>query len=136
GSSGLWDYFWRGLTTNYVDFSGRARRKEFWGFCLFWTIGLAVIVGVGLSVDLGSGIEQGDDLPIVMICLVVLYILLTFLPWVALLVRRLHDLGLTGWLAILCFLPYIGWLATLVFGLIPTQAGDNKWGPMPVGVRF
>lgn len=135
-STGLWDYFWRDLTTNYVNFSGRARRKEFWGFCLFWTIGLAVIVGVGLSVDLGSGIEQGDDLPIVMIGLVVLYILLTFLPWVALLVRRLHDLGLTGWLAVLCFLPYVGWLATLVFALIPTQAGDNKWGPVPVGVRF
>lgn len=135
-STGLWSYFWRGLTTNYVNFSGRARRKEFWGFCLFWTIGLAVIVSVGLSVDLGSGIEQGDDLPIVMIGLVLLYILLTFLPWVALIVRRLHDLGLTGWLAILCFVPYVGGLATLVFALIPTQAGDNKWGPVPAGVRF
>ncbi|RWF74290.1 MAG: DUF805 domain-containing protein, partial [Mesorhizobium sp.] len=30
----------------------------------------------------------------------------------------------------------VGWLATLVFGLIPTQAGDNKWGPVPGGVRF
>ena len=134
--SGLWSYFLRGLTTNYVNFSGRARRKEFWGFCLFWAIGLAAIVGVSLFVDLGSGIEQGDDLPIVMICVVVLYILLTFLPWIALIVRRLHDFGLTGWLVILCFLPYVGGLATLVFALIPTQAGDNKWGPVPAGVRF
>jgi len=132
--TGLWSYFWRGLTTNYVNFSGRARRKEFWGFCLFWTIGLAVVIGVGLSVDLSRGdVEGGGDAPIVMLCLIGLFFLLTFLPWVALIVRRLHDLGLTGWLAILCFLPYVGGLATLVFALIPTQAGGNKWGPVPPG---
>ncbi|MDX8446279.1 DUF805 domain-containing protein [Mesorhizobium captivum] len=136
-STGLWSYFWRGLTTNYVNFSGRARRKEFWGFCLFWTIGLVVAIGVGLSVDLSrSDVGGGGDEPIVMFGLFGLYVLLTILPWIALIVRRLHDLGLTGWLAILCFLPYVGGLATLVFALIPTQAGDNKWGPVPVGVRF
>ncbi|WP_192384132.1 DUF805 domain-containing protein [Mesorhizobium silamurunense] len=136
-STGLWSYFWRGLTTNYVNFSGRARRKEFWGFCLFWTIGLIVAIGVGLSVDLSRGdIDGGGDEPIVMLGLLGLYILLTILPWIALIVRRLHDLGLTGWLAILCFVPYLGGLATLVFALIPTQASDNKWGPVPAGVRF
>ncbi|RUV86761.1 DUF805 domain-containing protein [Mesorhizobium sp. M1A.F.Ca.IN.022.07.1.1] len=136
-STGLWSYFWRGVATNYVNFSGRARRKELWGFCLFWTIGLVVAIGVGFSADLSRGnVEGGGDEPVVMFGLLGLYVLLTFLPWVALVVRRLHDLGLTGWLAILCFVPYVGWLATLVFGLIPTQAGDNKWGPVPSGVRF
>ncbi|MDG4885646.1 DUF805 domain-containing protein [Mesorhizobium sp. WSM4884] len=136
-STSIWSYFWRGLTTNYINVSGRARRKEFWGFCLFWTIGLAVAIGVGLSVDLSRGdVEGGGDTPIVMLGLFGLYVLLTFLPWVALIVRRLHDLGLTGWLAILCFVPYVGGLATLVFALIPTQAADNKWGPVPAGVRF
>ncbi|RWA58050.1 DUF805 domain-containing protein [Mesorhizobium sp.] len=136
-STDLWSYFWRGLTTNYVNFSGRARRKEFWGFCLFWMIGLVVVIGAGLSVDLSRGdVEGGGDVPVVMLGLIVLFFLLTFLPWVALIVRRLHDLGLTGWLAILCFLPYVGGLAALVFGLIPTQAGDNKWGPVPAGVRI
>ncbi|TKB06561.1 MAG: DUF805 domain-containing protein [Mesorhizobium sp.] len=134
-STGLWSYFWRGLTTNYVNFSSRARRKEFWGFCLFWTIGLVVAIGVGLTVDLSRG-EGGADEPIVMLGLFGLYVLLTFLPWISLIVRRLHDLGLTGWLVILCLLPYVGGLATLVFALIPTQAGDNKWGPVPAGVRL
>ena len=84
--------------------------------------------------DLSRGdVEGGGDAPIVMLCLIGLFFLLTFLPWVALIVRRLHDLGLTGWLAILCFLPYVGGLATLVFALIPTQAGGNKWGPVPPG---
>ncbi|TGT41858.1 DUF805 domain-containing protein, partial [Mesorhizobium sp. M8A.F.Ca.ET.167.01.1.1] len=91
-STGLWSYFWRGLTTNYVNFSGRARRKEFWGFCLFWMIGLVVAIGVGLSVDLSRGdVEGGGDVPVVMFGLIVLFFLLTFLPWVALIVRRLHD---------------------------------------------
>ncbi|CDX26012.1 conserved membrane hypothetical protein [Mesorhizobium sp. ORS 3324] len=135
-STSLWSYFQRGLTANYVNFSGRARRKEFWGFCLFWAIGLAVVIGVGVSVDLSrDDFEGGGDVPIVMLGLFALYVLATFLPWVALIVRRLHDLGLTGWLAILCFLPYVGGLATLVFALIPSQFGDNKWGPMPAGVR-
>ena len=136
-STGLWSYFWRGLTANYVNFAGRARRKEFWSFCLFWAIGLAVLVTIGLSFDLSSDdFEGGGYLPVVTFSLLGIYAVLTILPWIALLVRRLHDIGLTGWLAILCFLPYIGALATLVFGLIPTQIGENKYGPMPAGVRI
>lgn len=136
-TTGLWSYFWRALTANYLNFAGRARRKEFWSFCLFWAIGFAVLVTIGLFFDLeGDDFERGGDLPIVMVGLVGLYVLLTILPWIALLVRRLHDVGLTGWLAILYFVPYIGWLVMLVFGLIPSQVGENRYGPAPVGVRF
>lgn len=135
-STGLLRYFWRCLTTNYVNFTGRARRKEFWSYSLFWAIGLAILLVIGLFFDLsGEEFETGGELPIVMLGLLGIYAVLTILPWIALLVRRLHDVGLTGWLAILCFLPYVGVLSMLVFGLIPTQAGDNKYGPMPAGVR-
>lgn len=133
-STGLWSYFQRGMTRDYLNFSGRARRKEFWGFCLFWTIGFLLLLGIGLSADFSRGdFEGGGGEPLLTFGLVGLFFLLTALPWIALLVRRLHDLGLTGWLAIICFLPYIGWIATLVFGLLPTQAVDNKWGPVPFG---
>ncbi|TPN83837.1 DUF805 domain-containing protein [Mesorhizobium sp. CU3] len=136
-TTGLWSYFWRALTVNYVNFNSRARRKEFWSFCLFWAIGFAVLVTIGLFFDLsGDDFERGGELPIVMFGLVAIYVLLTILPWVALLVRRLHDVGLTGWLAILYFVPYIGWLMMVVFGLIPSQAGENKHGPVPTGIRF
>ncbi|TGP45526.1 DUF805 domain-containing protein [bacterium M00.F.Ca.ET.230.01.1.1] len=136
-STGLWSYFWRGLTANYLNVTGRARRKEFWSFCLFWPIGLAVLVAIGVSFDLSTDdFEGGSGLPIVTLSLVGLYAVLTILPWISLLVRRLHDVGLTGWLAILCFLPYVGLLAILVFGLIPSQVGDNKYGPVPAGIKF
>ena len=61
--------------------------------------------------------------------------LATFLPWLGLIVRRLHDIGLTGWLVLLIFVPTFGTLAIIVFGLIPTQGHENQWGPVPQGVR-
>lgn len=132
--TGLWGYFWRALREDCLNFSGRARRKEFWGFCLFWTIGFIVLAVAGLVVDLGVSDLASNGEPFVMLSLVVLFTVLTILPWIALLARRLHDIGMTGWLAILCFIPSLGWLVTVVFGLIPTQAGANRWGPAPAGV--
>ncbi|RUV30754.1 MULTISPECIES: DUF805 domain-containing protein [unclassified Mesorhizobium] len=133
-ATGLWDYFWRGLTENYFNFAGRARRKEYWGFCLFWTIALVVVVGAGLFIDDTMGDPDGSELPVVTVGLCGIFLLATALPWIGLNVRRLHDIGLTGWLFLVVFLPTIGWLIILVFALIPTQARENQWGPVPTGV--
>ncbi|CCV10571.1 DUF805 domain-containing protein [Mesorhizobium sp. STM 4661] len=136
-ATGLWDYFWRGLTENYFNFAGRARRKEFWGYSLFWTIALIVTIAIGLFADTAMGnLDAGQDLPAMTVGLTGLFFLATFLPWLGLMVRRLHDIGITGWLALLFFIPSVGGLATLVFALIPTQARENQWGPVPVGVRI
>jgi uncharacterized membrane protein YhaH (DUF805 family)/cold shock CspA family protein len=136
-ATGLWSYFWRGLTQNYVNLAGRARRKEFWGYCLFWTIALVVVIGIGLFADAAMGNFGGDqEMPMMTVGLCGLFFLVTFLPWLGLVVRRLHDVGLTGWLAVLCFIPSVGSLATLVFALIPTQGSENQWGPVPAGVRI
>ena len=64
------------------------------------------------------------------------FVLLTILPSIALTVRRLHDIGLSGWLVLLCYVPAVGELAILVFGLMPSQVGENPWGAVPVGVRI
>jgi uncharacterized membrane protein YhaH (DUF805 family)/cold shock CspA family protein len=136
-STGLWDYFWRAVTQNYFNFADRARRKEFWGFCLFWTISIIVVVAIGLAADAAIGdLEPGQEMPAMTVGLSGLFILATIPPWIGLIVRRLHDIGLTGWLAILCFIPTVGGLATLVFALIPTQGRENQWGPVPDGVRI
>lgn len=90
--------FWR----NYVGFSGRATRAEYWWAVLFITI-VAIplaIVDVVLFEDLVFEVGVGLFLILFMISL--------FLPYLSLLVRRFHDVGMSGWLVILAHIPYVG----------------------------
>lgn len=65
-----------------------------------------------------------------------LFLLLTVLPWFALMVRRLHDIGVSGWFVLLYFVPGFNTLGVLALGLIPSKVGENPWGPVPAGVRI
>ena len=131
----LWGYFWRGVTQNYFNFAGRARRKEYWGYCLFWTVCLLIIGGIGLFTDMDMGGFDSDISGAVTVGLCGTFLLATLLPSLGMIVRRLHDIGLSGWLCLLILIPTIGSLIILVFALIPTQARENQWGPVPAGVR-
>lgn len=137
-SAGLWDYFRAGVTANYANFRGRARRKEYWGFALFYTLGMIVLVAAGLAVDAGAGnLDYSADIPIpVTIVLVLLAMLAGMVPWIAISVRRFHDIGLSGWFYLgMCliglFLTGSIILLAIVLGLIPSQGRDNKWGVVP-----
>ncbi|MFA6154893.1 DUF805 domain-containing protein [Mesorhizobium sp.] len=132
----LWSYFWRGLTRNYFNFAGRARRKEYWGYCLFWLVSLLIIFGIGIFTDGEMGNLDSDVSAAVTVGLCGTFLLATLLPGLGMTVRRLHDIGLSGWLCLLILIPSIGSLIILVFALIPTQARENKWGPVPAGVRI
>jgi uncharacterized membrane protein YhaH (DUF805 family) len=55
-------------------------------------------------------------------------------PMVSVASRRAHDIGQSGWLAALTLIPYLGFIATLVFVFIPGQQGENKYGPDPKAV--
>ncbi len=88
---------------NYVGFSGRTRRKEYWMFTLINAIVGAIINVIQLILGL--------ELPY----LSMLYLLATFLPVLALAIRRLHDTDRSGAWALLFFVPFIGWLVLLVF---------------------
>lgn len=107
---------------NYVNFKDRARRKEFWMFYL-----IDLLIFVGLSV-----IEFAADLPAI---LSVLYSLATFLPLLAVTVRRLHDIGKTGWWVFIGFIPIIGPIVLLVFNCLDSVA-DNQYGPNPKSVEM
>lgn len=103
---------------NYAVFSGRASRKEYWMFMLinfFIAISLAVIDAM-----LGT---YG--------AIYVLYTLAVFIPGLAVLVRRLHDTGRSGWWFWLSVIPIIGAIVLLVFLIIPSQPGENQYGPVP-----
>jgi uncharacterized membrane protein YhaH (DUF805 family)/cold shock CspA family protein len=136
GSMGLWSYFWQGLTRNYFNFAGRARRKEFWAYCLFWVVSLLVIFGIGIFTDVEMGNLDSDVSAAVTVGLCGTFVLGTLLPGLGMTVRRLHDIGLSGWLCLLILIPSFGSLIILIFALVPTQARENKWGPVPAGVRI
>lgn len=134
-STGLWGYFRRGLTASYANFRDRARRKEYWGFYLFWAISVVVLSAIGFGIDGSFGnLDAGLEEPVAGLALPGLFVLATLLPCIAMTVRRIHDLGLSGWFCLLILLPYVGGLITLVFSLLPSQKHENKWGPVPAGV--
>lgn len=133
-STGLWSYFWQSITTNYVNFRGRARRKEYWAFVLFMILGGMALGGVIGIVAAVSGQER-DSLPMMTIVLVGIFCVAMILPSIAVTVRRIHDLGLSGWFYLLILIPYVGGIILFVFTLLPSQKHDNKWGPVPAGVR-
>lgn len=134
-STGLWGYFVGGLTTNYARFGGRARRKECWGFYLFWLVAVALLALAGTVVDtLIGNMDMDPPRMIATMVLPGLFVLATIVPGVAVTVRRIHDLGLSGWLYLLILVPSVGGLIIFVFALIPSQKHENKWGPVPDGI--
>ncbi len=141
-STGLWSYFWRAITRNYVNFRGRARRKEFWGYFLFYWLGLVVLSAIAVAVDFGLGnFDSSSEWPFVSVGTVVVVQFATFLPSIAMMVRRLHDIGLSGWFVLFPIVlsvvfSVVGAVITVVFGLVPTQKHENKWGPVPAGIRL
>jgi len=113
---------------NPTDFSGRARRKEYWMYTLFNTI-FAIIAAVadnvlGLTFEV-EGINVGYGY------IYLLYGLLVFIPELAVSVRRLHDVGKSGWYLLLAFIPIIGAIWLLVLFVTDSEPGSNKWGENP-----
>lgn len=135
--TGLWHYFWQCLTANYVNFRGRARRKEYWAFVLFGSIAFVALFCLGLLLDLTAGnVNWNNSQMIFTWALPVLWLLATILPGIAVTVRRQHDIGISGWFYLLVLVPSVGGLIILVFTLISSQKHDNKWGPVPDGILW
>ena len=112
----------------YAAFNGRARRSEYWYFLLFNVIFL--FVAMFLDNILGTTFQMGSQ-PFPYGYVYVLYSLAVFLPGLAVLVRRLHDVGKSGWWVFMALLPIVGaiWLLVLLF--TDSVPGENKYGPNP-----
>ena len=123
---GVWTYFIRSITKNYFRFTGRARRQEYWGYTLFNV--LTYVVAFMLDVILSVILSGGDDFAP---WLTLLWFLYQIIPSIAVTVRRLHDQDLSGWLYLITFVPYIGWLVIFVFMLIDSRPESNVHGPSP-----
>jgi uncharacterized membrane protein YhaH (DUF805 family) len=109
----------------YAVFSGRARRSEYWYFTLFSCLIVFALAAAGLYIARLTG-----GPPRVAEYLADFFLLLIFLPSLAVSVRRLHDIGMSGWWVLLNFVP-LGGLVLLVFFCQDSQSGDNSYGPNP-----
>lgn len=112
----------------YAVFSGRARRKEYWFFALFNLI--FAIVAMFLDQAFGT-VFTIQGVPIMYGFIYVAYALFTFLPGLAVTVRRLHDVGKSGWFFFIVLIPVIGAIWLLVLMCTAGQPGMNKWGQNP-----
>ncbi|ALJ05349.1 hypothetical protein APS56_09515 [Pseudalgibacter alginicilyticus] len=97
----------------YADFKGRARRKEYWMFFLF-----NIIISYGIIF-----LSIGIDIPSLSI-LSSIYSLVVLIPGLAVGVRRMHDVGKSGWFLLI---P----IYNLILACTDSEAGTNKWGPNP-----
>ena len=130
------EWYLKVMRDNYANFNGRARRKEYWMFTLFFFL---ITVVIYFLLALLAFFMTGDliDLmntewfPVVFGFSIIIYFLIHLVPSIAVTVRRLHDTGKSGWLYLLTFIPYIGGLIIFIFTVIEGDKGDNKYGPDP-----
>lgn len=101
----------------YADFTGRARRMEYWMFTL---INLVVAI-VLLIIDATLGT----------MVLYWIYALAVLIPGLAVAVRRLHDTGRTGWWLLIGLIPIIGGIVLIVFFATEGERQPNVYGPDP-----
>lgn len=98
--------------TKYFDFSGRAKRPEYWWFFLFCFLVSLLLGYVGEMIAM-------------------LFSLATFLPSLAVGARRLHDTNRSGWWLLLWLIPVLGWIVLIVFLVQEGETSDNEYGAVP-----
>ncbi len=105
------------VLSNYVGFTGRATRSEFWYYFLAYIILFVIVNVVGgiigspfLSMILGLGV---------------------LLPTLAVEFRRLHDTGRSAWWLLVAFIPLVGIIVLIYFWAQPSEDGDNSYGAKP-----
>jgi uncharacterized membrane protein YhaH (DUF805 family) len=113
--------------SKYATFSGRATRSEFWWWILFIAIvmfvaGLLDSVLVGPALGFGWFAQNGGQPLSVLVSLGLL------VPNIAVAVRRLHDIGRTGWWVLIGFIPLIGFVVLLYWYVQPSEDGQNQYG--------
>jgi uncharacterized membrane protein YhaH (DUF805 family) len=106
-----WQWFVYNIKNKYCDFNGRARRREFWFYALFQfvvgiTLGLIPIIGAIISLGL-------------------------LLPCLGVTVRRLHDIGKSGWFLLLGLIPIVGTIILIIWYAQEGDRGPNAFGPDP-----
>jgi uncharacterized membrane protein YhaH (DUF805 family) len=108
---------------NYVNFTGRASRSEYWYWVLFYFIVMIVAAVIDYALfetDTGTG-PIGSLAGLAML-----------LPSLSVAVRRLHDIDRSGWWVLLWLIPIIGWIILIIWYCTKGTPGPNRFGPDPL----
>lgn len=123
----------KSVFSKYATFEGRASRSEYWFFYLFnilLEIGLYVVgLILGAIVGDATGALAGMGIGYVLFCL---YALVALIPGISVFVRRMHDIGRSGWWFWIGLIPFVGAIVLLVFLVTGSDRGDNQYGPEPL----
>lgn len=112
------------LVDNYANFSGRARRQEYWMFVLIWVL---IVISIGFIDSLTEeylGFTWGSIAAVILL-------LITIIPWLALNVRRFHDIGKSGGYLFINLIPIVGRIWYIVLMATAGNNFSNKYGPDP-----
>ena len=109
----------------YATFSGRASRSEFWWWALV-SFAVSIVLNIITSATTPASLDSAPALGAGSI-LAALWGLATIVPSLALVVRRLHDGGFSGLLALLLLVPFLGALAVLVLTILPSKPEGQKY---------
>jgi uncharacterized membrane protein YhaH (DUF805 family) len=110
---------------NYTNFKGRARRKEYWMFIL-----INILITIALSytdtiVHFNNPFVSGVS------ALQSVYALAVLMPGIAVFVRRMHNIGKSGFWFFIVFVPIIGWIWLIVLLTTEGKSGRNRYGSDP-----
>jgi len=107
----------------YAVFEGRARRKEYWMFFLFnfiFSIAASILDRIFHTISAqGTGLISS------------LYSLFVLLPSIGVAIRRLHDIGKSGWYIFINLIPIIGWIWFIILLAADSDPDANMYGPNP-----
>jgi uncharacterized membrane protein YhaH (DUF805 family) len=121
----------------YADFSGRSRRKEYWYFVLFnlvLTAAYAALFGLVMLLLYYADMSEDSMMTVCYILAVpaILYQCYAFIPGLAVVVRRLHDLDKSGWNILWGLIPLVGPILLIVWYATEGTRGPNRFGPDPL----
>lgn len=115
-----------------IDYKGRARRKEFWMFLLYNIIIIFIIMSLILILKyIMKEFEGRNAIVQILRTFNGIFILAILIPSLALTVRRLHDIGKSGWMMLISLIPIIGGIWLLILMCTDSNEIENQYGANP-----
>lgn len=113
----------------YATFTGRASRSEYWWVQLLWVLSwIPLIVAFIIDVNVSGGPQHGPGPVFGVVAVIwVLFMLASIVPQIALFVRRMHDVNLSGLLVLLHLIPSIGAIICIVLAALPSNPAGERY---------